>query len=67
MFARVLGAVLACFFVGALLMLAQRRTGGRTTRTAWGKFVTYLLFVVVVLALAQTGEVRWSSWSSPQL
>ena len=62
MFARVLAVVIAGFGLGALLMLAQRRTGSHTTRTAWGKFVTYLLIVVAVLSVAEIGEVPFAAF-----
>lgn len=62
MFARTLAVVAAGFGLGALLMLAQRRTAGRTTRTAWGKFVTYLLFVVAVLFVAEIGVAPFAAF-----
>jgi phosphatidate cytidylyltransferase len=62
MFARALAVVVAGFALGALLMLAQRRTSGGTTRTAWGKYVTYLLFVATVLTMAEIGEAPFAGF-----
>jgi phosphatidate cytidylyltransferase len=61
MFARALVVVVSGFGLGALLMLAQRRTSGGTTRTAWGKYITYLLFVTAVLTLAEIGQAPFAA------
>jgi phosphatidate cytidylyltransferase len=62
MFARTLTVVVAGFGLGALLMLVQRRTSGSATRTAWGKYITYLLFVAGVLVVAEIGEAPFATF-----
>lgn len=59
MLARVLVVVAAWFGAGALLMLEQRRAGGRSSRTGWRKYAVYLALVVGLLALADAGRVAF--------
>lgn len=54
MFLRVLAVTGTCFGIGALFMLGQRRSGSRTT--AWGKYATYALFVLIMLSVAAAGR-----------
>jgi len=61
MLLRVLAIVATCFAVGALLMLAQRRGARRSTRTAWLKYATYLLFVTAVLVIAEAGRTPFAA------
>ncbi len=60
MFARVLAVTVACFSIGAVLMLLQRRGAVPRRPTSWRKYGVYVLFVVGMLALARIGAILYA-------
>ena len=50
--ARVFLVVAAFFAAGAILMLVQRRSSERTSRTGWGKYASYALLLAAMLGVA---------------
>ncbi len=58
--AQIFVIVAASFAVGAVLMLAQRRSKGGTSRTTWGKFASYAVLLTALLGSAQLSSALYA-------